>query len=148
MGRLGTGDPDFTAFLLGYEQYRTEELHQTVDGGSAIEVMKVLTGKECDSNIMFGSLAYSLTDELLDSIQQKMATKDMMVTVGTLPRDVNTEFSEEDNQMGLANSHAYCVKQITGDSVILIEPNTDKEITLSREMFLEKFLSCFTAVLE
>ena len=148
MGRLGTGDPDFTAFLLGYEQYRTEELHQTVDGGSAIEVMKVLIGKECDSNIIFGSHGYSLTDELLDSIQQKMADKDMMVTVGTPPRDVNTEFSEKDNQMGLANSHAYCVKQITDDSVILIEPNTDKEITLSRKMFLEKFLSCFTAELE
>ena len=143
MGRLGTGDPDFTAFLLGYEQYRTEELHQPIDSGSAVEVVQVLTGKECDSNIMFGMSAYDLSDDILNKLQKQMETKQMMVTAGTPPRDLYTEFSEKDNEMGLANSHAYCIKQITGDSVYLIEPTTDKEIVLSREMFLDKFISFF-----
>ena len=143
MGRLGTGDPDFTAFLLGYEQYRTEELGRTVDGGTAIEVTQVLTGQECDSNIMFGSPMFAITDEILDALQTKMETGDMLINAGTPPRDVDTEFSENDNKMGLANSHAYCIKQITSDSVYLIEPTTDKEIKISRELFLEKFASYF-----
>lgn len=143
MGRLGTGDPDFTAFLLGYEQYRTEELGRPVDGGTALEVVQVLTGGECDSNIMFGTPMFSLSNEILDELQTKMTNSDMLINVGTPPRDVDTEFSENDNKMGLANSHAYCVKQITSDSVYLIEPTTDKEINVSRELFLQKFISYF-----
>ena len=143
MGRLGTGKPNFTAFLLEYEQYRTEELGRTVDGGTALEVTQVLTGQECDSNIMFGSPMFAITDEILDALQTKMETGDMLINAGTPPRDVDTEFSENDNKMGLANSHAYCIKQITSDSVYLIEPTTDKEIKISRELFLEKFASYF-----
>ena len=86
---------------------------------------------------------FAITDEILDALQTKMETGDMLINAGTPPRDVDTEFSENDNKMGLANSHAYCIKQITSDSVYLIEPTTDKEIKISRELFLEKFASYF-----
>ena len=147
MGRLGTGDPDFTAFLLGYEQYRTEELHRTVDGGLGTEVMQVLTGQEGDTNIMFNLLKQEINNDVLDQLQKAMETKSLVLTAGTPPRELHTEFSEKDNKMGLANSHAYCVKQITPDSVYLIEPTTDKEIKISRELFIEKFDSYFVVEL-
>lgn len=141
MGRLGTGDPDFTAFLLGYEKYRAEELHKAVDGGLGTEVIEALTGNQCETNIIFGMQTYSITNETLDKLQKDMETKEMVITAGTPPKEVRTEFSEKDYKLGFINSHAYAIKQITDDSIVLIEPGKDKEIKISRETFLKKFIS-------
>ena len=148
MGRLGTGDPDFTAFLLGYEQYRTEEKKKNIDGGLGSEVIEVLTGLQADSNLIFDSLCENLDNTTLDALEYEMSTKQLVITAGTPPKSITTEFSEKDNKRGLANSHAYCIKQITPDSVYIIEPTADKEIKISREEFLEKFTSYFAVDLE
>ena len=148
MGRLGTGDPDFTAFLLGYEKYRTEELNRPIDGGLGSEVLDALLGTQGETNILFGSVTVTMTNETLDKLQKDLETKEMVITAGTPPKDIRTEFSEKDNKMGLLNSHAYAIKQITNDSVVLIEPGKDKEIKVSRETFLKKFVSYFAVDLK
>ncbi|MBS4760466.1 MAG: hypothetical protein KHX03_07185 [Clostridium sp.] len=138
MGRLGTGDPDFTAFLLGYEKYRAEEKHVIVDGAPVYEAINVLTGKENETNIMWG-MCTPITDSVLNHLQEKMDSTDMMVTVATPQDSVDTELSSEEKALGLSNAHAYAVTKITKDSVYLVEPNKDKEIVLPRKQFLEKF---------
>lgn len=143
MGRLGTGDPDFTAFLLGYEKYRTEELKRTVDGGLGTEVFTALLGSPGETNILFGSICDTITNETLDKLQKDMETNEMAITVATPPKDVRTEFNEKENKMGLLNSHAYAIKKITNNSVVLVEPGKDKEIKISRETFLKNFILYF-----
>lgn len=141
MDRLGTGDPDFTAFLLGYEQYRIEERHSPVDGGLGTEVMYSLTGNEGESNILFGTLVNPITDDTLDYLQNKLQTTPTVITAGTPGENVDTEFSQEDKEKGLANSHSYTITQITSDSVHILEPVHDRKIVLSRKEFMEKFVS-------
>ena len=148
MGRLGTGDPDFTAFLLGYEKYRTEELQRAIDGGLGSEVIEAFLGTQGETNVMFGSMTITITNETLDKLQKDMENSDILITAGTPPKDIRTEFSEKDNKMGLLNSHAYAIKQITNESVVLIEPRKDKEIKVSRETFLKKFVSYFAVDLK
>lgn len=148
MGRLGTGDPDFTAFLLGYEKYRTEELQRAIDGGLGSEVIEALLGTQGETNVMFGSMTITITNETLDKLQKDMENSDILITAGTPPKDIRTEFTEKDNKMGLLNSHAYAIKQITNESVVLIEPGKDKEIKVSRETFLKKFVSYFAVDLK
>lgn len=138
MGRLGTGDPDFTAFLLGYEKYRTEEKQKVVDGAPVYEVLNLFTGKENETNIIWG-MRTPITEDVLDHLQKKMETTDMAIIAATPYSSVDTEFSEKDIKQGFMNSHAYSVVAITDDSVELIEPNTDKKIVILRQQFLEKF---------
>ena len=137
MGRLGNGDPDFTAFLLGYEKYRTEEKQKVVDGAPVYEVLNLFTGKENETNIIWG-MRTPITEDVLDHLQKKMETTDMAIIAATPYSSVDTEFSEKDIKQGFMNSHAYSVVAITDDSVELIEPNTDKKIVVSRNQFIEK----------
>lgn len=139
MGRLGTGDPDFTALIMGYEKYRTEELGKVVDGGLGDEVAKALTGKETESNLFF--MPIPMDNKLLDKLQKKLETKKTAVTVGTPPEDVDFEFSKKEEKAGFMESHSYAVKEITDKNVTVINPNTQKEIKMTREKFLASFLT-------
>lgn len=141
MGRLGSGDPDFVALTLGYEKYRTETFERIVDGGYSSEVMKALCGEDGDSNIVMGFAYITMNNKDLDNLQEKMQTGNYAVTVHTPNMNVETEFSEEDREMGLVNTHAYSLKSVTDKTVTVINPTTQQEITMSREKFLSSFVT-------
>ena len=139
MGRLSTGDPDFAALLLGYEQYRTENLGKSIDGGFGNEVMKALYGEEGESNVLFGSMVIPIDKATVDDMQNKLQKGNFAITVHTPPVSVDTEFSKKDNEMGLINTHAYSLKSIDDDNVYVINPSDQKIIKLSREKFIQTF---------
>ncbi len=141
MGRLGSGDPDLVALTLGYEKYRTETFERIVDGGYSSEVMKALCGDEGKSNVIMGFAYVPINNKDLDTLQEKLQTGNYAVTVHTPNMNVETEFSEEDREMGLVNTHAYSLKSITDKTVTVINPTTQQEITMSREKFLSSFVT-------
>lgn len=141
MGRLSTGDPDFAALLLGYEKYRAENTGKVVDNGFPTEVFNALCADEGESNLMFGMIVQNIDNSVLDEMSKKLHSGNYAITVQTPPDTVDTEFSEEDNKAGLINSHAYSLKNVTDSEVTVINPLTQKEITISREKFLESFIT-------
>lgn len=141
MGRLSTGDPDFAALLLGYEKYRAQSKSKVVDSGFSTEVFKALCGKEGESNVMFGMIVQNIDNKVLDNMSKNLHTGNYAITVHTFADTVDTEFSEEDKKAGLINSHAYSLKNITDSEVTVINPLTQKEITISREKFMESFIT-------
>lgn len=140
MGRLGTGDPDFTALLLGYEKYRSEKMGKTIDNGFGNEVMKALCGNEGDSNLVFG-MPTNITNKTLDDLQANLKKGNFAIVVNTPPQSVDTEFSKEENKKGFVNSHSYSLKEITDKDVFVINPTDQKTVKMSREKFLESFIT-------
>ena len=141
MGRLSAGDPDFAALLLGYEKYRAQSKSKVVDSGFSTEVFKALCGKEGESNIIFGGIVKTIDNKVLDNMSKNLHTGNYAITVHTFAETVDTEFSEEDKKAGLINSHAYSLKNVTDSEVTVINPLTQKEITISREKFMESFIT-------
>ena len=139
-GRLSSGDPDFAALSLGYEKYRAEAQGKVIDGGFPTEVMKALTGDEGTSNIIFG-VAMPIDKKMLDTMAKNLLTGNHAMVVNTVESSVDTEFSKEDKALGLENSHAYSLKDIDDDFVYVTNPSTQKTIKLSREKFLESFIT-------
>lgn len=72
-------------------------------------------------------------------MSKNLHTGNYAITVHTFAETVDTEFSEEDKKAGLINSHAYSLKNVTDSEVTVINPLTQKEITISREKFMESF---------
>lgn len=126
MGRLGTGDPDFTVLVMGYEKYRSENLGRVVDGGLGNEVMFALCGNKGENNLVEGFGTMRINGNLLDKLQAKLAAGNAVVTAGTPIADENTEFSKKDEKAGFVNNHAYCVSKITDKYVYVINPTDQK----------------------
>lgn len=138
MGRLGTGDPDFTALSLGWEKLRTETEKKCADSGQSNDVFFAFTGKKGDSNLSyFGPMG--IRNENLDYLQNKMKQGSVAVTAGTLQLTVDTEMSEDDTKNGIINNHMYSILEITDKNVKVFDPRTGKNRVHSREVFLQKF---------
>ncbi len=144
MGRLGTGDPDFTLLVMGYEKYREEFQHKPVDGGRSDEFLKVLTGKDCVTNYNFG-IAEPLTDKSLNYLEKMLNSKNCVITTGTPEESEENEFSSKNKRQGLMPEHSYAVTKIDEKFVWLIEPTSNKKIKISREKFKQHFQT-FTAL--
>lgn len=139
-GRLSTGDPDFTAFCLGYEAYRSDKFGKIIDGGTADEVLYAITGKEVQTNLYKGRLVVGISEGDLDKLQEMMKNSDTVVVVGTPDETVNTEVAESDEKNGVFNNHALTLKAISDDKVVLYDSLKGIESEYSREEFLQKFV--------
>jgi len=140
MGRLGTGDPDFTALALAWEQYRTEEHSQVADGGYSSQVLQALIGKESKTNALPMGLGYTqMTDKDFEQFSKILSTKSGIITVMSLPENVDTEMTTKDNKKGLTNNHMCSLIAVNKKHVIIFDPKKGKNIKLSREVFMEKF---------
>ncbi len=144
MGRLGSGDPDFTLLVMGYEKYREEFQHKPVDGGKSDEFLKVLTGKECLTNYHFG-IAEPLTDKSLKSLEKMLETKNYAITAGTPEESGENEFSKKEKKQGLKPEHSFALTKIDEKFVYLVDPVSNKKIKLSKEEFKNDFQT-FTAL--
>ncbi len=101
----------------------------SITGGQITELMYLLTGKQTeylrDKN--------SMENALNDSMQKDVALGAAMMDDKAV-RDVNG------NTVQLYGRHAYSVKNVTGDTVTVINPwNSAEEIVLSRETFMSAF---------
>lgn len=140
MGRLGTGDPDFTAIALAWEDYVQEAEARAVDGGNMLSIANTLLGKNAQSNVRFGGYATKMTNDDLDRFAEKLKTKNVVITVGTPIESVDTELTKEEKEKGLSNDHMYAVCKITKNKVKLYDPKIGKNITLTRQEFLDNVL--------
>lgn len=143
MGRLGSGDPDFTALVMAFEQRRSENQGRIVDGGFGSEVMKSLTGTEGETNMFFG-MVMKMTDKTLDNMKKSLDDGHCAITAGTHPPSPDTEFSTKDQKAGFVNLHSYAVEKITDTHVYVINPTNQKTMKMTREKFLNSFLTYCT----
>ena len=139
MGRLGTEDPDFTAFALAWESYVSEIDSKVVDGGNASYVASTLLGIEPETNTFFNSVI-KMSNEDLDRFAEKLKTKNVVLTVGTPPESVDYEVTKDEMKKGLVNDHMCTVYKITKNKVKYFDPRLGKNVTLTREEFLDNFM--------
>lgn len=139
-GRLSTGDPDYTAFLLGYESYRSETFGKAIDNGTADEVIYAMTGKKPITNLIDGKLITGISNSDYDNLCEMMKSKDTVVVIGTANENLYTEMSKEDESKGIYNNHALTLKSITNEKATIYDSLTGVESEISREEFLKKFV--------
>jgi len=137
MGRIGTTDPDFTAFALAWEQYITETESRSSDFGHTTGVMKALTGKNTQSNFM-GGFCVGIDNNDINRFERLIADKKAFITVSTPPESVYTEPTIEERRKGIKNNHLYTVLAIDENNITLFDP-TSGEKTFTREEFIENF---------
>ena len=109
------------------------------DGGNESFVMYLLSGKEVSK---YGYTKEEFLDKFINSektfVDGEYINKDYALGAATSEFGIVDDING--NKVKLVGNHAYSVKYATTDTVTVVNPwDTSKEITLSRDVFLNSF---------
>jgi len=141
MTRLGYDEPDYVIVALGYEMLKLEN-GTCVEGGNHKEFLEAILPPDitCDfvGNLFWD---YSFVNNVLDELMNDMKEHDFVITASSSDEEsINNEWSDDINaERHYITRHVYAIKEITPDSVVVIEPNTHTENKYTREEFFLKF---------